>query len=73
MLENGKPIYVEIDTATRKMFWVMPDFTTVRLFIVGKGDTWLEIPESEWKVADQERASILPDIAREETMPKNSV
>jgi hypothetical protein len=65
MLENGKPIYCEIDTETKRMWWVMPDFETVRLFIAtGKG--WLEIPEEEWKVADIERASILPDIAREE-------
>ncbi len=70
MLATGKPIFVHIDERTKRMWWVMPDFETVRLFIA-TGNGWLEIPQEEWKLPDQERASMLPDWAREECRNEN--
>jgi hypothetical protein len=65
LLDDGKPMFVHINTGTKRMWWVMDDMETVRLFIAtGKG--WLEIPPEEWKMADTEQAKMLPDWAREE-------
>jgi len=46
------------------MWWIMPDMETVRLFKTGK-ENWVEIPPEDWKIADIEFASQLPDFARE--------
>ena len=43
------------------MWWLMPDFETVRLFKTGK-ENWVEIPPEDWKMADIEFASMLPDM-----------
>jgi hypothetical protein len=64
LLANGKPHFVYIDEGTKKMWWIMPDFETVRMFKTGK-ENWVEIPPEDWKMADIEFASQFPDFARE--------
>jgi len=64
LLADGKPQFVYIDQETKRMWWLMPDFETVRLFKTGK-ENWVEIPPEDWKMADIEFASQLPDFARE--------
>ena len=61
LLANGKPHFVYIDEGTKRMWWLMPDFETVRLFKTGK-ENWVEIPPEDWKMADIEFASVLPDM-----------
>jgi len=43
------------------MWWIMPDMETVRMFKTGK-ENWIEIPPEDWKMADIEFASVLPDM-----------
>jgi hypothetical protein len=43
------------------MWWIMPDMETVRMFKTGK-ENWIEIPPEDWKMADIEFASQLPDL-----------
>jgi len=64
LLTNGKPHFVLIDEETKKMWWLMPDFETVRMFKTGK-ENWVEIPSEDWEIADIEFACQFPDFARD--------
>ncbi len=61
LLANGEPAFVYVDVESKKMWWLMPDLETVRLFKTDK-ENWIEIPPEDWKMADIEFASILPDL-----------
>jgi hypothetical protein len=65
LLANGKPHFVYIDEETKRMWWIMPDMETVRMFKTGK-ENWVEIPFEDWKMADIEFASQLPDMFLED-------
>jgi len=63
--DKGKPIFIYAEERARKLFWVMPDFETVYMFVPKRGK-WIEIPEKDWKAGDKIRAMVALDIAPEE-------
>jgi len=64
LFAQGKPLFVHIDEALHKMWWLMSDLETVRLFKTDK-ENWIEIKPEDWKMADIEFASQFPDFARD--------
>ena len=65
LLANGKPHFVYIDEESKRMWWIMLDMETVRLFKTGK-ENWVEIPPEDWKMGDIEFASQLPNLFLED-------
>jgi len=65
LFAQGKPLFVYIDEALHKMWWLMSDLETVRLFKTGK-ENWVEIPPEDWKMADIEFGSQFPDMFLED-------
>ena len=61
LLADGKPHFVYIDEETKRMWWIMTDMETERLCKTGK-ENWIGIPPEDWKMADIEFASMLPDL-----------